>query len=397
VCQRFTQGTVRQQPWHFVAQVARRLPSLGHHVVLVTDGGGTSPVEEEVAGIEVRRVPSVRRPTFLGNKTLDRVLASERPDVTIWNLGTTSLMHVGLRGAPGQQIGLFTSPLYRASAVLDPKLHHLRLEPEAMAMHGIPAVIPRRLLRWRLRSPAIRGYLVQSDQLRNEMVRTGVPADRVRAVGTGVEDVWRTSVPDGAAVSRRRQLGITDTEQVVSYLGSPALIRGPDTLIEAVAECRARLANLRLLLLLRCHDGGFVGQQRLLDDLITRRGLRDAVHTVSGLLPPSEVREWVAASDVVALPFKIVPSDAPVAPLEVIAAGCPLVTTPIGGLANLARFGPVYMSTPGDKSTLATAILQALAEDASSQSTRRDPIPTWEDVTAHVIDAVTTFTAGAAA
>lgn len=388
---------MRQQPWHFVAQVARRLPSLGHHVVVVTDGGGTSPVEEEVAGIEVRRVPSVRRPPFLGNRILDHALALERPDVTVWNLGITSLLHIDLRGVPGQHIGLFTSPLYRASAVLDPKLHHLRLEPEAMAMHGIPAVIPRRLLRWRLRSPVIRGYLVQSDQQRDEMVRTGVPADRVQTVGTSVEDVWRTSVPDGVAANRRRQLGITDTEQVVTYLGSPALIRGPDTLIEAVAECRARSVNLRLLMLLRCHDGDFVGQRRLLDDLITRHGLRDAVHTVFGLLPPSEVREWVAASDVVALPFKIVPSDAPVAPLEVIAAGCPLVTTPIGGLADLVRFGPVYMSAPGDKRTLATAILRALAEGASDRSTSREPIPTWEQVTANVADAVKAFTAGAAA
>ena len=388
---------MRQQPWHFVAQVARRLPSLGHGVVVVTDGAGTSPVEEEVAGIEVRRVPSVRRPAFLGNKTLDRVLARERPDVTIWNLGITSLMHVSLRGAPGQQIGLFTSPLYRASAVLDPKLHHVRLEPALLAMHGIPAVIPRQLLRWRLGSSVIRGYLVQSDQLRDEMVGTGVSAARVQTVGTGVDNTWRASVPAEAAARRRHESGISDTVKLVAYLGSPELMRGPDTLIDAVAECRARSADVHLLLLMRCREGEFARQRRLLDNLIRHHALEAAVHVISGFLPVREVQEWVAASDAVALPFKIVPSDAPVAPLEVIAAGCPLVTTPIGGLADLARFGPVYMSAPGDKSTLATAILRALAEGASGESTRRDPIPTWEQVTANVVDAVKAFTAGAAA
>ena len=80
----------------------------------------------------------------------------------------------------------------------------------------------------------------------------------------------------------------------------------------------------------------------------------------------------MAACDLVALPFEIVPSDAPLSLLEAQALGKPVVTTNVGCLAELVSQGAGYLAQPADPHSLAQALRQA-ACDLHTQAGRTAP------------------------
>ena len=102
---------------------------------------------------------------------------------------------------------------------------------------------------------------------------------------------------------------------------------------------------------------------------------------VSATLPAAELASYVAACDLAALPFELVPSDAPLAPLEARALGLPLVTTRLACLPELAQGGPHILAEPGDTGSLAAALLRAATQ--LRQLPPDDPAPAprpWEAV-----------------
>ena len=92
---------------------------------------------------------------------------------------------------------------------------------------------------------------------------------------------------------------------------------------------------------------------------------------MSAFLPASQLARYVAACHLAALPFDLVPSDAPLAPQEARALGLPLVTTRLACLPELAQGGPHALAEPGDVHSLAAALLHAATQ--LRQATPDDP------------------------
>ena len=95
---------------------------------------------------------------------------------------------------------------------------------------------------------------------------------------------------------------------------------------------------------------------------MSQLGMRHRTHIVRGFLTQDELRHALAACDVVALPFEIVPSDVPLSILEAMALGLPLITTDVASLPELVPDGAGLIIPPGEPEVLAVA-LRALAQD----------------------------------
>ena len=168
-------------------------------------------------------------------------------------------------------------------------------------------------------------------------------------------------------------------------MGGPSALRGPDVLIRAVALARTHTPQIRLVLLCRRwpHDPGT--EEHRLRRLIRDLGQDSAVHLVSGYLPPEEVRRWVAAAELVALPFRLVPSDAPISLLEAAAVVKPVVTTALDGIRSLLPSDVVRLVPPGDHRALARAIMEAATHrDSCGLRQQRRWHRGWRDVAADV-------------
>jgi glycosyltransferase involved in cell wall biosynthesis len=80
---------------------------------------------------------------------------------------------------------------------------------------------------------------------------------------------------------------------------------------------------------------------------------------IDGFLDPDVLLAYVAAADIVALPFELVPSDAPLSLLEAAALGKPLVTTNTACLPELAAYTAHFIAEPADTHSLAETLICA--------------------------------------
>jgi len=109
----------------------------------------------------------------------------------------------------------------------------------------------------------------------------------------------------------------------------------------------------------RRHADELMGEDEQLRALLADPELAPHVKIVSGFLEKDLLVRHIAASDIVALPFELVPSDAPLSLLEAQALGKPVVTSDLVCLPELVDVGPKFLARPADANSLAAALVKA--------------------------------------
>lgn len=184
----------------------------------------------------------------------------------------------------------------------------------------------------------------------------------VLEVGSDLEPLLRL----GSNTSLRDRLGFAPQHVVFGYVGRLAPIKDPATLVRAFARVVVRAPNARLLLV---GDGGL---RQEVESLVDELGLADYV-CLTGW-----VRDMVAvygAIDVGVLAS--LNEGTPLALIEAMAAARPVVSTAVGGVADIVsheRTG--LLVAPGDVDGLANAMTRlaqdAAARDRLGQAARRE-------------------------
>ena len=157
-------------------------------------------------------------------------------------------------------------------------------------------------------------------------------------------------LPDRAAA--RAALDLPADRRVALFMGLIRPYKGVDLLIEAVAKLPA---DSDWLLLVVGEPWG--GLESILRQQVRDRGLKDRVRLVLRWVPEVEVPGLLAAADLVVLPYRS-GSQSAVAPMA-LAAGVPVLTTDVGGVAEIVRHGiDGWVVEPGSVDALATALVE---------------------------------------
>ncbi|MDE3136584.1 MAG: glycosyltransferase [Acidobacteriota bacterium] len=180
-----------------------------------------------------------------------------------------------------------------------------------------------------------------------------LPARKVRVIPNGV-DLARFATPTLAPGEMRRRLGFGDSDPVIVVVGRLERQKGHRVLLDALPRVLATMANARVAI---------VGDGSLRSELETQSralGLAGAVRFVGW---QSNVADWLALADVVALPSFY--EGLPLAALEALAAQRPLVATAVDGTPEVVRDGRTGLTVPpGEPARLAEAILRMLRDPA---------------------------------
>lgn len=172
------------------------------------------------------------------------------------------------------------------------------------------------------------------------VIRTGIPLERF-AVPVRDEDLERV----------RRELGLADAYPVLINVGRLHPQKGQEVLIPMMSEVRQRWPKAKLLI---------VGQGNLFERLTTevrRSGLEGKV-LLTG--QRSDVRELLAASHVFVFP-SVFGEGMPLAVLEAMACGKPVVAANTAPLAELVRDGACgHLVEVGSGKALAEGVLRLL-------------------------------------
>jgi glycosyltransferase involved in cell wall biosynthesis len=195
-----------------------------------------------------------------------------------------------------------------------------------------------------------------SEAFVRNLIGRGVPAAKISFVPNGVDTpVWAA----GRRAEGRARLGAADGDIVVSYVGTVGMAHDIGTVLDAARLLRAERPDIRFVII---GDGA---EREALADRARREGL-DRV-TFTGLVPRTDIPDYLAASDISLVTLK--PTDLfktvlPSKMFESMAAARAIVLAVDGEAKRLLeRAGAGVAVPPGDAAALAGA-LRELAGDA---------------------------------
>jgi PEP-CTERM/exosortase A-associated glycosyltransferase len=195
------------------------------------------------------------------------------------------------------------------------------------------------------------------DGLHREIVRRGVPADRVTVIPNAV-DVSEFAFGGASDPALRGSLGL-DGAHVVGFAGSFYGYEGLDLLIDALAMLAPKWPSLRALLV----GGG--PQEAALRAQVAARGLADRV-VFTGRVPHAEICRYYELIDVLAYPrrgMRLTELVTPLKPLEAMAQGRMFVASDVGGHRELVRDGETgFLFKAGDVGALAASLDRLLSD-----------------------------------
>lgn len=190
---------------------------------------------------------------------------------------------------------------------------------------------------------------VSSEDRRRMTAVEGIPPARTELIPNGID-----APPVGSRSAVRTELGIPDDAPVVGALSILRAEKGLDLLLKAVALLRDRLPDVRLLV------AGNGPEESRLRDQAADLGMADVVDFLGFR---TDLGDLLATFDVAA--SSSVHEGSPLAVMEYMAAGLPIVATAVGGVPHMIedeRHGLLVPSA--DPQALADGLHRLLSDHA---------------------------------
>jgi len=192
-----------------------------------------------------------------------------------------------------------------------------------------------------------------SQSLKQHALALGIPDTKIGVVGNGVDTDKFHRVPQRDA---RRALGIPDDAVVLVSVGALVERKGFHRVIECLPELRQRFPRLHYLVVGGPSPEG--DWSRELRRLARDVGVENCVHFL-GALAPEALKQPLSAADVFVLATRN-EGWANVF-LEAMACGLPVVTTEVGGNAEVVSDPKLGILVPfGHRQSLTGAMAEAL-------------------------------------
>ncbi|MDR7555343.1 MAG: glycosyltransferase [Armatimonadota bacterium] len=200
-----------------------------------------------------------------------------------------------------------------------------------------------------------------SEQVKRDLVAYNVaPPSKIDVVplGLDLEPFLDASQYRGAF---RRELGLDDTYPLVGIVGRLFPVKNHQLYLDAAAEVAERYPSARFVIV---GDGPL---RPSLERQAYELGLNGRVIFTGWRFDLPKVY-----GDLDVLVVSSLDEGTPVAVIEAMAAGCPVVATRVGGLPELIRGGQTGFLVPaGDPSELASTILAVLQDPAAARAIGR--------------------------
>ena len=195
-------------------------------------------------------------------------------------------------------------------------------------------------------------YLITlSKKAHDILIEEGVPPERARIIPTGVDVDRLTAKSNGTSV--RECLGIPPEAPVIGCLANLLEIKGQDILLFAFADVAKSYPDAHLLLVGRDTSSFGAKMHALANEL----GIGARTHFVGF---QADVRSYAAAMNLVVLASRS--EGLPVALLEAMAMGIPVVASAVGGIPELIVQGVTgRLVEPENTSALSDAMLDYLS------------------------------------
>lgn len=331
VCKGLNNVTVKLQPWYFIYHLAAGMTENDCHVSIATDQNADYTSQ----GIIMH---NINRPFM---KNISEFAEELNPDFIIWNYGVTSaIVLFGKKLKKYKHIAVLTSPKYSFLHLLKTlKLIGLKSfirSLDSLLIHIIGTFIPWSLLKTNIRLNGFKSVIVLSSRAKQAICSLSYSVYHILPT-------LNTVIPYKKSKSiHREQIGIKEDDTVILYAGNPLPLRGSGLLLESFIKAAEKDNKLFLILLLR-RERDFGSYVNKLKEAAKNSGFQDRIMIKDQSLSREERGELFRLCDIVALPFIIMPSEAPITILEAHFFGKPVIVADVPGISDLLLPGDIVV------------------------------------------------------
>lgn len=375
VCFGFSRPRLNRQPWKYIYEIMNYPESseFTPHVISDTSDG-------VVENLEIHGVRQLYSPIGPADQLI-REIEAVNPDVVVELLGMTSFLRPGSLASMVDPpvIGILGSHRYSLREVLNVGISELVRHPRPCFQHLAGTTVSNRRLRTKSDPYAAFVALTRENVSRFRDAGVSTPIHIVRS---GIDET-DTRIPPEEDIQAVRSRYAPAERPLITYFTSPTTLRGTEDLLKAFIKIRGN-RDATLLYLSRQDNGQPSPDEKRLLDISARNAVQESFVLLSQNLSPSRIRTFLAASDIIALPYKLVLSCVPISVLEGMAMGRPVVTTNIGGLPELVS-DPMQLIEPSNvdslAETLGVLLDQPQVRDRVGRDNRErmDQYPRWVD------------------
>ncbi|MBL8131117.1 MAG: glycosyltransferase family 4 protein [Anaerolineae bacterium] len=326
-------------------------------------GAYTAILARELAA-QGHTVSVLTTPPAVGGK-IDSVSVSDA--VQRWGPRAVSTIRRWARDINADVLNLqYQTAAYRMSPIIHFLPELLRPFPVVTTFHDLrfPYLFPKAgpLRPWIVRKLArgSRGAIVTNHEDAADLA--DLPSVRLIPIGSNI----LSGAPADREVFRRRT-GITADEALIAYFGLVNTSKGLDVLLRACRRLLDRGIRARLALVGAVagdSDPSNLAYTREIEALIVNLHLEDTVFR-TGYLPEQDVAGFLAAADLVALPYADGASYRRGSLMAAIRLGCAIVTThPRVAVPSFQDGTNMRLIPPGDPVVLTDALLNLLGDEA---------------------------------
>lgn len=393
VCYGFRADNIRLQPWRYISEIAGGLIHNSIEVTIITDG---NPEKGSIKGIPVIYIQKLRSLPFVPNWKLISLIRGEKPDVVLWSIGHIDYLYMSTLKRTGVPvIGLFTGPLYNLSDITRLGIREMTANFGILSVNLVYAFLPSFFLSGLANSPHFKKVFVMSKKNMHVLESIGVQKNKIIHVPAGIDKYDLIKPDDCESIISKYRLNKSSFN--VLYFGSPASIRGIDSLIRAISMVVKEYPQVRLLILSRRIGENLSNEEMYIRNLIRDLGINNNVKIFSGFLDRDTVKRFIAFCDVVALPFKVVPSDVPTSILESMAMGKAVISTNVDGIPELLEDGRGLIVEPNCNVELVECLTLCITDNdillcmGEKSADYMQTYPDWDEITKIVLDEIACF------
>jgi len=216
--------------------------------------------------------------------------------------------------------------------------------------HGVIDNFPHwreKLHAWLLNHGVAQSLVAVSSRIRQQAILEGIHADRITVIKNGIVPLSLEAINRSEF---RKEAGLKDNDLFLVSVGRLVYQKAHEVLIQAMPSILKEYPNVRLGI---CGDGVLRSQ---LESQILKLGISDSVKLLG---KKDNVTGFLAVADIFVLPSRW--EGLPIALLEAMSAGLPVVATRVEGVDEVVKDGEHgFLVSVEDVNELANAILQLL-------------------------------------
>ena len=206
-----------------------------------------------------------------------------------------------------------------------------------------------------------------SDTIANQLFRSGIKKERIRVIQNAVEIKNDLKTTFKFRRDTKLSYGI-DKEIVIGYIGRLSEEKGIKYLIQAIFKLKTSGINIKLFVI---GDGP---QKKEIHEIVKAQNILDEV-VFTGF--QSNIEQWLSVLDIFILPS--LTEGTPMALLEAMAKGIPVVASAVGGVPNVIKTNQNGILVPaGSSDDLYNAVLTIIDDDSLKETLSKNAKKTIE-------------------